>query len=178
MLDDDLGTGLHFSIVDSERTDPQLNANFQPRIQMMQPYWKSKLKGFFLHSELKKDLHFDQEEENIYDEEDTLEEEDTCNGELVFDDITEPLEPTDIVVEQKTADNKIAEIDSVETGEEKRNQNISMAVQLEEDEYLSEVTIKSHLVTNKSHDIDLCEEYTNDCSLDTIIPEDREWLVQ
>ena len=26
LLDDDLGTGLHFSIVDSERTDPQLNA--------------------------------------------------------------------------------------------------------------------------------------------------------
>ena len=91
---------------------------------------------------------------------------------MLFDDITEPLEPTDIVVEQKTADNKIAEIDSVETGEEKRNQNISMAVQSEEDEYLSEVTIKSHLVTNKSHDIDLCEEYTNDCSLDTIIPVD------
>ena len=101
---------------------------------------------------------------------------------MLFDDITEPLEPTDIVVEQKTADNKIvdnkivdnkiAEIDSVEAAEEKRNQNISMAVQFEEDEYLSEVTIKSHLVTNKSQDIDLCEEYTNDCSLDTIIPVD------
>ena len=149
LLDDDLGTGLHFSIVDSERTDPQLNTNFQPKIKINSASLEIKIeKESFLHRELKQDLHFDQEEENFYDEEDTLEEEDTCNSDLLFDDITEPLEPTDIVVEQKTADNKtadnkIAEIDSVEPAEEKRNQNISMAVH-EEDEYLSEVTIKSH----------------------------------
>ena len=87
---------------------------------------------------------------------------------MLFDDITEPLEPTDIVVDQKTVHNKIAAIDSVEAMEEKKNQNISMAVQCEEDEYLSEVTIKSHIVTNKSVEL----EYTNDCSLDTIIPLD------
>ena len=100
-----------------------MNANFQPKIQINSASLEIEIeKDSFLHSELKQDFHFDQEEENIYDEEDTLEEEDTCNGELLFDDITEPLEPTDIVVEQKTA-----EINSVETAEEKRDQNISMA---------------------------------------------------
>ena len=31
LLDDDLGTGLHFSIVDSERTDPQLKCKFSTK---------------------------------------------------------------------------------------------------------------------------------------------------
>jgi hypothetical protein len=205
LRDDDLSTGLNLSIVDSERTDPNVSQKFQPKIHI-QPNldditssnctWNGEIPSGFIQES----TFFEKEQEEnilqasvqnmesvsnveisatVVDVVDVAEDDD-LDVEFDFDDITEPLEPTDIISEENMEADKL-EINSCKA--ENLN-NKGRESTYEQEEYLLEVTIESkplNFEQEVQEDIceeDICEEYTNDCSMDTIIPMNGGVLIQ